>query len=129
MRFIASELILSHPEALASLRAADLRRLGKGMASWSDVDIFGCYLSGPAWRERQVPDSLIRGWARSRDHWWRRAALVSTVPLNVKARGGSGDTPRTQRQKPPACAHARRSVFRCQKTENRRRYRWCPWHE
>jgi 3-methyladenine DNA glycosylase AlkD len=37
----------------------------------------------------------VRRWARSRDRWWRRAALVSTVPLNVRAQGGKGDAPRT----------------------------------
>ena len=42
-----------------------------------------------------MPTSLIHSWARSADRWWRRAALVSTVPLNSKARGGSGDTYRT----------------------------------
>ena len=36
-------------------------------------------------------------WAKSKDRWWRRAALVSTVPLNVKARGGRGDARRTLR--------------------------------
>ena len=27
--------------------------------------------------------------------WWRRAALVSTVALNVRSQGGMGDAPRT----------------------------------
>jgi 3-methyladenine DNA glycosylase AlkD len=94
-RFTGYELINKHREALGSLRSADLERLGRGLDSWGAVDTFGCYLSGPAWREHQVPDSLIRRWARSRDRWWRRAALVSTVPLNNKARGGSGDPSRT----------------------------------
>jgi 3-methyladenine DNA glycosylase AlkD len=94
-RFIGYELIHKHREALGSLRSSDLEQLGRSLDSWGAVDTFGCYLSGPAWRERQVPDSLIRRWARSRDRWWRRAALVSTVPLNNKARGGSGDPGRT----------------------------------
>jgi 3-methyladenine DNA glycosylase AlkD len=59
------------------------------------VDTFSLYLSGPAWRDHRVPDSLIRSWARSRDRWWRRAAVVSTVALNSKARGGTGDAKRT----------------------------------
>ena len=53
------------------------------------------FLSGPVWRDRRVPNSLIHGWARSADRWWRRAALVSTVPLNSKSQGGKGDTYRT----------------------------------
>jgi 3-methyladenine DNA glycosylase AlkD len=32
-------------------------------------------------------------WARSRDRWWRRAALVCTTRLNV--RGSCGDARRT----------------------------------
>jgi 3-methyladenine DNA glycosylase AlkD len=38
---------------------------------------------------------LIRKWAHSEDRWWRRAALVSTVALNMRSRGGGGDVPRT----------------------------------
>jgi 3-methyladenine DNA glycosylase AlkD len=94
-RFVACELVHHHRAALRSLHARDLERFGRGLDGWGAVDVFACYLAGPAWRERQVSDALIRRWARSRDRWWRRAALVSTVPLNSAARGGSGDTPRT----------------------------------
>jgi 3-methyladenine DNA glycosylase AlkD len=63
--------------------------------SWEDVDTFACYLSGVAWREGQISDDVVRRWSKSADRWWRRAALVSTVPLNLKARGGAGDSRRT----------------------------------
>lgn len=89
------ELILYHPEALSLLTPRDVVRLGKGIHSWDTVDCFGLFIAGPAWRERRIPDRLIHSWTRSRDLWWRRAALVATVALNVKARGGTGDTPRT----------------------------------
>jgi len=65
------------------------------MDSWDQVDCFALYLSGPCWREGRVDDALIASWAASTDRWWRRAALVSTVPLNLQSRGGRGDTPRT----------------------------------
>jgi 3-methyladenine DNA glycosylase AlkD len=94
-RFLAYEIITSHHPTLAGLRAADLRRLGRGMDSWGDVDTFACYVSGPVWRDRQIADREVARWARSPDRWWRRAALVSTVPLNSRARGGSGDASRT----------------------------------
>jgi len=94
-RFMAYELVHHHRAALVGLRAGMLERLGRGLDGWGAVDMFACYLAGPAWRERQVRDAVIRRWARSRDRWWRRAALVSTVPLNCRARGGTGDTPRT----------------------------------
>jgi 3-methyladenine DNA glycosylase AlkD len=81
--------------ALSSLGEKDLTLLGQGLDSWEDVDTFACYLAGPAWREHQVPGELIHLWARSEDRWWRRTALVCTVALNNKARGGRGDTART----------------------------------
>lgn len=96
-RFIAYELICSHRQALQSLRSSDLKSLGRGIDNWAAVDTFACYLAGPAWRGKQVPDSLIHRWARSKDHWWRRAAVVCTVALNNKTRGGRGDAPHTLR--------------------------------
>jgi 3-methyladenine DNA glycosylase AlkD len=94
-RFFAYELIQHHPRALRSLKTDALENLGAGNNTWGEVDAFACYLAGPVWRERQVSDSLIRRWASSNNRWWRRTAVVSTVPLNNKARGGKGDTTRT----------------------------------
>jgi 3-methyladenine DNA glycosylase AlkD len=94
-RFIAYELIAHHDAALDELSASRLRRLGDGMDSWGDVDTFACYLSGVAWRNGAISDAEVKRWSHSPDRWWRRAALVSTVPLNLKARGGSGDAART----------------------------------
>lgn len=90
-RFIAYELVQHHRAAFASLNAPTLEKLGHGMDNWAVVDCFGCYLAGPAWREQQISDSVIRRWASAKDRWWRRASLVSTVALNNKARGGGGD--------------------------------------
>lgn len=94
-RVVAYELLHHHPTALEHVNARLLERLGQGIASWGAVDCYASYISGPVWRERRVPGSLIRSWANSPDRWWRRAALVSTVPLNIKARGGKGDAHRT----------------------------------
>jgi len=94
-RFFAYELVQHHGEAAASLNSRTIQLLGKGIDSWDSVDSFACYLSGPAWREHQLSDSLIAKWTRSKNRWWRRAAVVSTVPLNNKARGGRGDAERT----------------------------------
>jgi 3-methyladenine DNA glycosylase AlkD len=94
-RFIAHELVHHHKPAMSALQTNWLRQFGTGMATWDAVDVFASYLSGPAWREGQTSDAEIKRWAKSSDLWWRRAALVSTVPLNNKARGGSGDSKRT----------------------------------
>ena len=94
-KFVAFELIANHNGALKALSITRVRKLGKGMASWGDTDIFSCYIAGRAWRCDSIPDSEILAWTKSDDRWWRRAALVATVPLNIRAQGGSGDTRRT----------------------------------
>ena len=94
-RWLGYELIANHKAAFASLGEAELEDLGRGIDSWDTVDGYARTLSGPAWLHGQVSDELIHRWARSEDRWWRRAALVSTVALNMRSHGGAGDVPRT----------------------------------
>lgn len=94
-RFIAYELIHFHRPTLHSLGEAELEQLGQGLDSWYAVDTFAPYLAGPAWREGQIGDEVVQRWAASPDRWWRRVALVCTIALNTRARGGKGDTART----------------------------------
>lgn len=94
-RWIGYELVRAHPAAFRRLGAAQLEDLGWGMDSWWTVDAFARTLSGPAWLAGQVSDELILKWAHAPERWWRRAALVSTVALNVRSQGGLGDVPRT----------------------------------
>ncbi len=96
-RFMGCALVHHHRDAAEKLRPKTIERLGKGINSWGDVDVFAGYVSGPAWRAGRLTDSHIERWARSKDRWWRRAALVSTVPLNRESLGGTGDTRRTLR--------------------------------
>jgi 3-methyladenine DNA glycosylase AlkD len=94
-RWVAYELVQHHHPTRDKITAVEVERLGEGLSNWGSVDAFACFVSGPAWREGHISDAVIRRWAKSKDRWWRRAALVSTVPLNVRARGGSGDAART----------------------------------
>jgi len=94
-RLVGYELIAHHPGGIQALTPAALRRLSTGLADWGSVDAFACYLSGPAWREGRLPTRQVHAWLRSPDRWLRRTAVVSTVALNVPARGGHGDTART----------------------------------
>jgi 3-methyladenine DNA glycosylase AlkD len=94
-RWVGYELLYHHPGGLAALGVDEVERLGRGMDDWGSVDAFGCCVSGPAWRQGRLTDAVVRGWADSPDRWWRRAALVSTVPLNLRSRGGTGDAGRT----------------------------------
>ena len=94
-RWIGYELIQANKTASKCLGAAEVEELGEGINSWWTVDAFARTISGPAWLAGRIPDESIQRWAKSADRWWRRAALVSTVALNVRSQGGMGDTPRT----------------------------------
>ena len=73
-RLMGYALIYDHPDAPQKLGVRMIERLGKGMDSWGDVDVFAGCVAGPAWREKRISDSRIHRWARSKDRWWRRAA-------------------------------------------------------
>jgi 3-methyladenine DNA glycosylase AlkD len=94
-RFVAYELVLHHPGALALVDQRVAERLAGDLCSWGDVDAFSTLIAGPAWLAGHLPDEAIHDWAGSSSRWWRRAALVSTTGLNVPNRGGPGDTDRT----------------------------------
>ena len=94
-RQLAYELLATRKSLLYGLTTAQVKRLGKGMDNWVSVDTFAVSITGQLWREHKLGDAEILRWSRSRDRWWRRAALVSTIPLNMKSRGGTGDVERT----------------------------------
>lgn len=92
---IAIEVLDKHRAARESLTLDDLLAFGEGIDNWVSVDYFAGFLAGPSWREGRISEDVIHEWATSEDRWWRRAAVVCTVALNQKARGGRGDASRT----------------------------------
>lgn len=94
-RLVAFELLVGHRGSVRRLTGATVERMAEGLSDWGSVDMFGVTVAGTAWREGRVADRQVMSWARSRDRWRRRLALVATVPLNSKARGGAGDAGRT----------------------------------
>ena len=94
-RFIAYELLRYHPDALSTMKKDDVEKVGRGLDSWVSVDTFCTLVAGQVWRRGHITDGVIYEWAVSPDRWWRRAALVATVPLNNKTQGGNGDPERT----------------------------------
>lgn len=94
-RQVGYEILEKRPDARASLNRRTLEALGAGNDNWASVDTFATRIAGPAWREGRIGDEVLREWAASDDRWWRRTAVVCTVALNTRARGGTGDADRT----------------------------------
>jgi 3-methyladenine DNA glycosylase AlkD len=92
--YAATTLLDRHPTAYRKIRWQVLEPLGNQMDHWGAVDQFAV-LAGPAWRDGRLSDAQVLRWTRSKNRWWRRAALVCTVCLNRKSWGGRGDPART----------------------------------
>ena len=92
---LAYELLSKNKNALRLIRLKELEELGKNMDNWATTDCFSVMISGWAWRDNQISDSDVLNWLETGSLWWRRAAIVSTVALNLRSRGGTGDTKRT----------------------------------
>jgi hypothetical protein len=92
------ELFRAAPKAAATMTRMQVESLLPVLHDWCSTDCFGCFVSGVAWREGALTDKHILAWTRAKALWTRRAALVSTVPLNLNARGSKapkGDAVRT----------------------------------
>ncbi len=94
-RQVAYEILEAHKPTAQALRTADIERLRIGLDNWASVDSFAASVAGAAWRRGQIPDGLVERWAESPDRFVRRLALVCTVALNMRSRGGKGDVERT----------------------------------
>lgn len=92
-RMTAYGLVGWHRKALNLIEEGQLEQLAGDLSSWGHVDMFACLLAGRAWRDGTIQNATIHRWAKSKSRWWRRAALASTVPLNVKSQGGGHPPP------------------------------------
>ena len=96
LKWFGWEVVTHHKRSLASLTLKEVEEFGEGLASWEQVDGYGTYIAGPAWRDGQIADADVLAWTRSQDLWVRRRALVATTVLNKKTGGvKGGDAHRT----------------------------------
>ncbi len=93
-RTVAFEIAYRHRGMRDALDVQKLERLGRTLDGWASVDHFARKLSGPAWQRNQISDEYVLKWACSKDFWWQRAGLVSTIALNERHLG-KGDAART----------------------------------
>jgi len=94
-RLVACELVAMRADVTRRLTGVIVERWAQGLADWGSIDMYGVTLAGRTWREGRLSDRRVMRWARSSDRWRRRLALLTTVPLNSRARGGRGDSDRT----------------------------------
>ena len=94
-QLMAFEFVRKDKKACAALTEKDIDNLAKNLDNWGSVDSFSLFLSGYAWREGIISTEKIKSYWRSDNFWIRRIALVSTVALNLKSQGGTGDISRT----------------------------------
>jgi len=89
------EIINYDKKLISYLTEKDALEMKKNLDNWISVDYFAGILYGPLWREGKISDRKVECLAKSKDFWERRIAVVSTVALNQKTRGGKGDAKRT----------------------------------
>ena len=94
-QLMAFEYIGKDKKARLELTEKDLDALAKNLDNWGSVDSFSIFLSGYAWREGIISTEKIESYWQSDDFWLRRVALVSTIAMNQKSHGGTGDVSRT----------------------------------
>lgn len=92
---IACEYVGKDKTLMAAITDNDLDRMNYKLDNWASVDVFSVYVFGKAWRMGKVSDDKLMQLVHHKNFWQRRVAVVSTVPLNQKANGGTGDPKRT----------------------------------
>jgi 3-methyladenine DNA glycosylase AlkD len=78
-RQVAYEVLGAIPAARDGLSAKRLEAFAAGNDNWAAVDAFCSTLSGPQYGKGLLAPAVLERWARSRDPWWRRAALATVA--------------------------------------------------
>lgn len=94
-QILAYELLWKNKNALKGLTPEQILTLGSTLDNWASTDTYCTMIAGWHWREGTLTNSHITEWLKSDNRWRRRAAVVCTIPLNLRSKGGTGDTLRT----------------------------------
>jgi 3-methyladenine DNA glycosylase AlkD len=89
------ELLAGNRKVLSEMSGAEAGKLMVNLDNWASVDHFSVGIHGVLWRDGAIPGARIHELLASENVWERRVAVVSTVSLNTRSRGGRGDALRT----------------------------------
>ncbi len=92
---LAFEYIGNDKCIASKLNENDIDKLEINLDNWLSVDYFGVLIVGNSWRNQNITFEKVKSYLDSKDFWIRRIAIVATVSLNQKARGGTGDATQT----------------------------------
>lgn len=88
-------MLLEKAGLVKTLGSTDAAKLEGVLDNWASVDTYGVMIFGVLWRIGTIRDQDVFFLQDSTDRWYRRLALVATVSLNLRSRGGQGDAKRT----------------------------------
>lgn len=94
-QLFAYVLLWKNKKVLKALTQKQVLALGNGLDNWASTDSYSTMIAGWHWREGTLSDEQILTWLKSDNRWMRRVAVVCTVPLNLRSKGGTGDAERT----------------------------------
>ena len=92
---MAYEFIGFNKDLIASITKNDLKAMNHQLDNWASVDAFSVDLNGRAWKLGILQDDDLLKMVKDKSVWQRRIAVVSTIPLNRKVKGGKPDPDRT----------------------------------
>lgn len=95
MQQLAFEYLQSEKNLYKSVTKEYIESIEENLDNWISVDYFGAIVVGCAWRENLISTEKVKQYLMSENFWTRRVAVVATISLNQKARGGRGDSKRT----------------------------------
>ncbi|MFC2089425.1 DNA alkylation repair protein [Bacteroidota bacterium] len=92
---VLSWMVLEKLGMVRGLTKNEAQQLEGVLDNWVSVDTYGVLVYGVLWRVGTITDDQVYALQDKENVWYRRLALVATVALNLKSRGGFGDTERT----------------------------------
>lgn len=95
LQLISFHITYNDKKIWQSINAQSIKKLGINLDNWVSVDTYSTLVLGYAWQLNIINSNYIKSLAENDDLWIKRTAIVSTISLNQKVRGGLGNADET----------------------------------